>query len=155
MPESVHKSLNSLIVNWVPLSVIMLLGTSSRYMISLMNSTVLVVTSLPLTKVVSPTQDHYGVSLSKQWHIIYHIQQLNKWNTLNVKLYYKLSFELKYRGLSGRLRLKDICGSDHSMNQEWHLSVGMPYSEIAHTGRGEREGTPAKQHQSKVWATKA
>jgi hypothetical protein len=33
------KVVNSLTVNWVPLSVIMLLGTPNRYMISLMNDT--------------------------------------------------------------------------------------------------------------------
>jgi hypothetical protein len=41
MHESAQKSLNSLTMNWVPLSVIMLLGMSNWYMISLMNSTAL------------------------------------------------------------------------------------------------------------------
>jgi hypothetical protein len=41
MPESTEKSLNSLTVNQVPLSVILLLGMPNRYMISLMNSTAL------------------------------------------------------------------------------------------------------------------
>jgi hypothetical protein len=41
MSESAQKSLNSLVVNQVPLSVIMLLGTPNRYLISLMNSTAL------------------------------------------------------------------------------------------------------------------
>jgi hypothetical protein len=41
MPESTQKSLNSLTVNRVPLSVIMLLGTQNLYMISQMNSTAL------------------------------------------------------------------------------------------------------------------
>jgi hypothetical protein len=35
---SAQKSLNSLIVNWVMLSVIILLGTPNRYMIAQMNS---------------------------------------------------------------------------------------------------------------------
>jgi hypothetical protein len=39
MPESAQKSLNSLTVNWVLLSVVMLLGTPNLYMISLINST--------------------------------------------------------------------------------------------------------------------
>jgi hypothetical protein len=39
MSKSVQKSLNSLVVNWVLLSVIMLLGSPNLYMISLMNST--------------------------------------------------------------------------------------------------------------------
>jgi hypothetical protein len=43
MPESAQKSLNSLAVNWVPLSIIILLGTPNLYVISLMNSTTLVV----------------------------------------------------------------------------------------------------------------
>jgi hypothetical protein len=30
-----------------------------------------------LNKYVSPNQDYYGVSLSKQCHIIHHIQELN------------------------------------------------------------------------------
>jgi hypothetical protein len=33
---------------------------------------------------------------------------------LKVKLYYNLSFEFDYRVLSGKLRIKDICGSDQS-----------------------------------------
>jgi hypothetical protein len=41
MPESSQKSLNSIVVNWVPLSVIILLGTPNQYMISLMNYTAL------------------------------------------------------------------------------------------------------------------
>jgi hypothetical protein len=41
MRESAQKSLNFLTVNWVLLSVIMLLGTPNLYMISLMNSTTL------------------------------------------------------------------------------------------------------------------
>jgi hypothetical protein len=41
MHVCVQKSLNSLAVNWVPLLVIMLLGTPSPYMISQMNSTTL------------------------------------------------------------------------------------------------------------------
>jgi hypothetical protein len=50
-----------------------------------------------------------------------------------------LSFEFNYKVLSGRLRIKDIYGSDHSMNQEWHLALGLLSSEMAHTGEGERE----------------
>jgi hypothetical protein len=45
---------------------------------------------------------------------MHHIQQYYKENALKVKLYYKLSFEFDYRVLSGRLGIKDICGSDHS-----------------------------------------
>jgi hypothetical protein len=41
MPKSAQKSLHSLTVNCVPLSVIMLLSMPIRYMISLMNSTTL------------------------------------------------------------------------------------------------------------------
>jgi hypothetical protein len=41
MPELAQKSLNYLAVNWVPLSVIMMLGMPNWYMISLMNSTAL------------------------------------------------------------------------------------------------------------------
>jgi hypothetical protein len=41
MPESAQKSLNSLTVNWVPLSVIILLGMLNMYKIYLMNSTAL------------------------------------------------------------------------------------------------------------------
>jgi hypothetical protein len=41
MTKSAQKSLNSLAMNWVPLSVIILLGTPNLYMISLMNSTAL------------------------------------------------------------------------------------------------------------------
>jgi hypothetical protein len=56
----------------------------------------------------------------------------------------KLSFEFNYRVLSRRLRIKDICGSDHLTNQEQHLALEMPTSETAHTRR-EREKTPTKQ----------
>jgi hypothetical protein len=38
MPESAKNSLNSLAMNWVPLLVIMLLGTPNMYMIYLMTS---------------------------------------------------------------------------------------------------------------------
>jgi hypothetical protein len=41
MSMSTQNSLNSLAVNWVLLSVIILLGTPNQYMISLMNSTAL------------------------------------------------------------------------------------------------------------------
>jgi hypothetical protein len=41
MPEFAQKSLNSLTVNGVPLSVIILLGMPKLYIISLMNSTAL------------------------------------------------------------------------------------------------------------------
>jgi hypothetical protein len=34
---------------------------------------------------------------------------------MKVKLYYKLGFEFDYRVLSGRMRIKDICESDHSL----------------------------------------
>jgi hypothetical protein len=42
IPASAQKYLNSLVVDWVPLSVIILLGTSNWHMISQMNSTALV-----------------------------------------------------------------------------------------------------------------
>jgi hypothetical protein len=41
MPESAQKFLNSVTVNWVPLSVMILLGMPNLYMISLMISTAL------------------------------------------------------------------------------------------------------------------
>jgi hypothetical protein len=49
-----------------------------------------------------------------------------------------LSFEFDYRVSNERLRIKEIYRSNHSMNQEWHLALGMPSSEMAHIGR-ERE----------------
>jgi hypothetical protein len=39
-------------------------------------------------------------------------------------------------------------------DQEWHLALEMPTSRMAHA-EWERESTPAKQHQGKVWASKA
>jgi hypothetical protein len=44
-----------------------------------------IVTSPPLKMMFSPNQDHYGVSLPNQWRIIYHIQELYKYNALKVK----------------------------------------------------------------------
>jgi hypothetical protein len=32
-------------------------------------------------------------------------------------MYYNLSIELSYKVLSKRLRIKEICGSEHSMNK--------------------------------------
>jgi hypothetical protein len=51
-----------------------------------------------------------------------------------------LSFEFDYRVLSERNRIKDICENDHLVNQERHLALGIPSSEMAHAGR-ERERT--------------
>jgi hypothetical protein len=39
-------------------------------------------------------------------------------------------------------------------DQERHLALELPTSKMAHADR-ERENTPAKQHQGKVYATKA
>jgi hypothetical protein len=36
------------------------------------------------------------------WHIIHHIQELNIWNALKVKLYYNLSFWIGLQSLSER-----------------------------------------------------
>jgi hypothetical protein len=43
-----------------------------------------------------------------------------------------------YRVLSGRLRIKHICGSETFIDQERHLALEMPTSEAAHARR-ERE----------------
>jgi hypothetical protein len=42
------------------------------------------VTSPPLTRIVSPNQDHYGVPLLKYWCIIHLLQELNIWNALKI-----------------------------------------------------------------------
>jgi hypothetical protein len=60
-----------------------------------------------------------------------------------------LSLEFDYRVLSERLRIKEICGSETLDDQEWHLTLEIPTSKTAHTGR-ERENTPTKQHQGKA-----
>jgi hypothetical protein len=60
-----------------------------------------------------------------------------------------LSFEFDYRALSGKLRLKMMCGRESLIDQERYLTLEMPTSEIAHIER-EREKTPAKQHQDKA-----
>jgi hypothetical protein len=60
MHASAQKSLNSLVVNWTPLLVIIILGTPNRYKISLMNSKTLVlmtkfgmsVTDIPILAVL-------------------------------------------------------------------------------------------------------
>jgi hypothetical protein len=41
-----------------------------------------------------------------------------------------------------------IYGSESFIDQEQHLALEMPTSKMAHT-EGERENTPAKQHQGK------
>jgi hypothetical protein len=38
-------------------------------------------------------------------------------------------------------------------DQEWHIALAMPASEMAHTG-SEIDNTPIKQYQDKVWAIK-
>jgi hypothetical protein len=40
------------------------------------------------------------------------------------------------------------------IDQEWHLTLEMSISEMAHAEK-ERENTPIKQHEDKVWTTKA
>jgi hypothetical protein len=57
-----------------------------------------------------------------------------------VKLYYKFSFEFDYRVLSGKLQIKEVCESDHSMNNKKHLALGMSTSEWL-TPEGDREHT--------------
>jgi hypothetical protein len=56
---------------------------------------------------ISLNQDHDGVSLPKEQCIIHHIQEDYKQNTLDVKLYYKLSFKFNYKPLSERVGNKN------------------------------------------------
>jgi hypothetical protein len=89
---------------------------------------------------VSLNQDHYGVSEVTTYNTS-HTRILQK-NVLKVKLYYKLSFEFDYRVFSRILGIKEICGSNHLTNQEWHLAHGMPSLEMAQVRRErEREKT--------------
>jgi hypothetical protein len=55
-----------------------------------------------------------------------------------------------------KMENKNILWKRSLVDQEQHLALEMPTSEMAHVGReGERENTPAKQHQGKAWETKA
>jgi hypothetical protein len=51
-----------------------------------------------------------------------------------------LSFEFDYRVLSGRLRIKTFAEAIYD-EQEWHLTLRMLTSEMAHAERGEIEST--------------
>jgi hypothetical protein len=76
------------------------------------------------------------------------------WNDLKVKLYYKFGFKFDYRVWAEDRELKWFAEARTLDDQGQHLALVIPTSKMAHAER-ERENTPAKQHQSKVWATKA
>jgi hypothetical protein len=68
---------------------------------------------------------------------------------LKVKLYSNLSFEFDYRVLSGRIRIKDICGSKTLIDKERYHTLEMSTSRMAHAEK-ERGNTPVKQQQGKT-----
>jgi hypothetical protein len=60
-----------------------------------------------------------------------------------------LSFKFDYRVLNGRKGIKMICRIETLDDQERHLTLEIPISEMAHDRR-ERDNTPAKQYQDKA-----